>query len=293
MGSVVALVYFIHHVSFTLQAPELVAAVARDLEKAIARTFPVGIGQGTGDAGHPSPDALPEAFDREARAVPAAGDGYLQAVAEDQLMRLARKKDLVLRLHCRPGDFVMRGRPLLMAWPANRVGDAERDRLRSAFFFGAQRTSEQDLEFAMHQMVEIAVRALSTGINDPFTAIQCVDWLAASLARIAATDLPSAARRDAAGVVRVIARAHTYCGLVDAAFNQIRQNSRNRVAVTVRVLEALGELAPQLRSGEQRAAVRRQVELTYAQAREVIPAKADRADVESRYEAAMRALGAA
>jgi uncharacterized membrane protein len=74
---------------------------------------------------------------------------------------------------------------MVMVWPAERVTDALVNQLNDAFVFGNQRTASQDVEFSFLQMVEIAVRALSPGINDPFTAIACVDRLGSALCRLA------------------------------------------------------------------------------------------------------------
>jgi uncharacterized membrane protein len=214
--------------------------------------------------------------------------GYLQAVDEPTLMGMAEVHDLRIRVRCRPGDFVRQGRPLLFLTPRDISGDLA-ERLQSTFFVGAQPTDEQDPEFAIKQLVEIAVRALSRGINDPFTAIHCVDWLGVELAGFASDPLPSPFRYGRGGELRIITRAFTFAGLVDAAFDQLRQHARDDLSVTLRVFEALANLGAALRSEEQRRAVRRQVQLVYEGA---CPASAreDSADLRDRYHAALAAL---
>jgi uncharacterized membrane protein len=292
VACIMALVYFIHHVSFSLQAPQVVAAVGRELHGVIDRMFPGRVGQGGArplrEEGEP---ALPSGFDAGARAVPAPRSGYVQAVDESVLMEAAGAGDLLLRLAVRPGNFVIAGNPLLRVWPPDRAPDDLDGRLQKAFLVGDQSTPEQDVEFAIDQIEEIGLRALSPGFNDTFTAIHCLDWLGAGLARIANEELPSPYRYDAGGALRVITPVSTFAGLTDAAFKQIRQIGREKAAVMIRLLEVLADLAPRLRRDEQREAVRRHARLACEEALAALPSAHDRADVEDRYRKAMAALG--
>ena len=100
-------------------------------------------------------------------------------------MELAMSEDVVIRLERRPGHFVVATRPLVLVWPGSRLTDQLADRVNAAFALGNQRTQGQDIEFAVNQLVEIATRALSPGVNDPFTAMTCVDQLGSALSRLA------------------------------------------------------------------------------------------------------------
>ena len=111
--------------------------------------------------------------------------------------RAATQEKVLLRLERRPGQYVVAGWPLVRVWPGDRVTESLAVRVNAVFVLGNQRTATQDIEFAIHQLVEIAVRALSPGINDPFTAITCVDRLGSALRRLAHRDLPSRYRFDA------------------------------------------------------------------------------------------------
>lgn len=134
-------------------------------------------------------------------------------------MELASQEDLLLRLERRPGHYLVHGQALVMVWPGERVTEALVDRLNDAFVFGNQRTANQDVEFSFLQLVEIAVRALSPGINDPFTAVACVDRLGSALCRLARRDMPSPFRFDLDGRLRLVAPGSTFAGIVDMAFN--------------------------------------------------------------------------
>ena len=227
------LIYFIHHVSVSIQADEVVAHVGSELAEGVERLFPERLGPAhSAPAGEPHPAAgLPEAFDREARAVEARSDSYIQLIDADALMRLAAEHDVVLRVERRPGQYVVTGSPLVTVSPGHRVTEKFAGRVISAFAFGNQRTSAQDIEFAILQLVEIAVRALSPGINDPFTAVACVDRLGSGLCRLVRREMPSPYRFDGQDRLRVVATPITFPQIVDAAFNQIRQHARASAAV--------------------------------------------------------------
>jgi uncharacterized membrane protein len=291
LACIMALVYFIHHMSFSLQAPQVVAGVGRELDRVIDRMFPRRLGQGGArpvrEQGHP---ALPSGFDLDARPVGAPRSGYVQAVDDAVLMQAAGERDLLLRLALRPGNFVIEGNPLLRVWPPARATSDLEATLQRAFLIGTQSTPEQDVEFAVDQIEEIALRAMSPGFNDTFTAIHCLDWLAAGLARIAGEELPSPYRYDAQGALRVITPVSTFDGLTDAAFNQIRQFGRDKAAVMIRLLEVIADLAARLRTEEQREALRRHARLACEEALAALPSAHDRADVEDRYRKASAAL---
>jgi uncharacterized membrane protein len=286
-ASIGVLIYFIHHVSTSLQAPIVAAVVARDLKEAIQRIYPSRIGQ----AGPmPSPDALQQLC-HDGRKVASKAAGYLQAIDEDRLIECARHHDVVIRLLCRPGDFITTRCALAEVQPPDRGDDrAFAKEVNGALLLGDVRTSEQDVEFAIDQLVEIAVRALSPGINDPFTAMHCVDWLGDAVGRLAQTELPTPYRYDSDGELRVIARLTDFDGICDAAFDQIRQYGRGSVAVTARLLEAIAAAADSTRTPEQRAALMRHARMIEADSEANFKTAHDRSSIMHRYERAIDAL---
>jgi uncharacterized membrane protein len=286
LAGVGVFIYFLHHAAASLQAENVIAAVGRELHAAIDRLYPSRLGAEPTRAVDAPPPAANEAE------VPADRSDYLQVVDADGLMRLAVEHDLVLTLAYRPGLFVTRGTPLLRAWPGERVTDEVTAALRSAFVFGPRRTLLQDAEFAVDQLVEIAVRALSPGVNDPFTALTCVDRLGAALVEFAGREIPSPYRTDSEGRLRVVTRTVTADGIADAAFHQLRQASRGNAAVTLRLMEVIAVTAPQTRATAYRPALLRHAGLIHQGGREHLPA-ADYADVTRRYEAVLAEFGPA
>jgi uncharacterized membrane protein len=284
--SVAVLIYFIHHSAAAIQADNVVATVSADLDTTIDRLFPEPVGR---PAGAPTNAGLPEDFDTQAVPVPAPRTGYLQTVDPDQLMRMAQHHDLVLRLSVRPGQFVLGGTPVALAWPPSRATEQITRAAARAFTIGTQRTPSQDVEFGIWQLVEIAVRALSPGINDPHTANACVDRLAATLARIGPRPLPESRRCDEDGRLRVVADPVSKQSVVDAAFDEVRQAAARSVSVTIRLLEAIRIVAPHA-DGEMRRALQAQASMIHHQSDAMAIDPRDLDDINARYSAAMAVL---
>lgn len=284
LASLWVLIYFIHHVSVSVQADEIIARVGGELFAGIDRLFPTQIGE---PAESPDEGVLPDSFHHSAFHIDAKGDGYLQLIDANSLLALAVEHDVVVRVEMRPGQYVVTGMPLVSIFPAENVGDEAREalpeRVNNIFVLGNQRTSGQDVEFVIEQLVEVASRALSPGINDPFTAIACVDRLGSALCRIGGRTMPSGRRLDEEGVVRVLAKPTTFAQLTDAAFNQIRQYSRSNVAVTLRLLETIAIVIAASHRAADRAALQRHADMIMRGARQGLAEENDLNAAEQRY----------
>jgi uncharacterized membrane protein len=288
VGSLAVLIYFIDHISRALQGPQVVAAVGLELERSINKAFPTGVT--TESEGQHLDAQANNCLATNQTAVCAIENGYLQAIDDDGLFEVARQHDVVIHLACRPGDYIIRGDPLLTIEGSTILDEAKRGGLAGLFFLGRQRTAEQDMEYSIRQLVEIGVRALSPGINDPFTAMNCIDWLGAAICAVARRGLPSPYRCDIDGKRRVVARVSTFAGLVDAAFNQIRQFGGESVAVSVRLLEALAAAAPHMKTDAQCKILVHHVEMVYRQSCQKVQEPSDLADIKDRYQSAITAL---
>lgn len=291
--SIAVLIYFIHHVSASLQAPAVVANVANDLTSGVDRIFPERLGDGEVDPGDdPPPGSLPKDFESSVASVLSARSGYLQAIDNDGVLKLCAGKDgVIIELLRRPGDFVIEGQPLARVYPREKCDDAIADRIREKLYFGSERTSEQDVEFAIDQLVEIALRALSPGINDPFTAMQCIDWLGHALAKLGQRRFPSRYRFDEdSKKLCVIARVSDVDGVIDAAFDQIRQYGAGSVAVTARLLETLRVVGAENPHPRWRREFVRHAEMIYTQAQTKFVEPHDLEAIKERYDAAIVAM---
>ena len=235
--SVAALIFYVHHVSMSMQVSEIALGVVKDLESAIDRLYPEGLG----DAAELAPLVpLPSAA---SAVVPFESSGYVQHIEPDAIVDLAREADVVIWLQVQPGDFATEGLALGCVEPPPQDGDAFRRRLNRAVILGADRTSQQDVGFPMQQLVEVALHALSTGMNEPFTAITCIDRLGQGLARILTRRLPSDTRADESGRVRVVTLRDTFADVLDNAFGPIEAHVGESPEVGTHMLRVLGRLA--------------------------------------------------
>ncbi len=277
------IIYFIHHVSTSIQASHVIANVHVELEKTLQRLFPSELGGEYRKLEHNNiNDQYKEKYQHTIK-IQARDSGYLQAIAGNDLLEIAAKNNLLIELQYRPGEFIVKKNILAIVRSEEECNEEITNTIASLFFVGDQRTPEQDPEYAIHQLVEIAVRALSPGINDPYTAMTCIDRLGSSLCSLTRKDFPSPYRFDEKRVLRIIAKTVNFTGITNAAFDQIRQNSRSNVAVIIRMLEMLQKVAVQALHPEQRQAVLRQANMIERAARESLLEKNDWEDVDQRY----------
>ena len=290
VASLGVLIYFIHHVSVSIQADQVVARVSMELLEGIDGLFPEQIGApAAGPQAAPDSVAL-DRLNRDAKPVQSASDGYLQLVDADALMELAVEEDILVQVLCRPGDYVVAGSPLAKISPGGKLDERLTTRINAVFALGKQRTPVQDIEFAVRQLVEVAVRALSPGVNDPFTAVSCVDRLGSALCRVVQREFPSPYRQDETGALRVVAPATTFRAIVDVAFNDIRAYARSSATVTIRLLHTITAVAGFARRQADKAVLREHAQMIARGSEGGLPEINDRRAVASALRLAMRAL---
>ncbi|QUJ70101.1 DUF2254 domain-containing protein (plasmid) [Photobacterium sp. GJ3] len=275
------LIYFIHHVATSIQADNVVNGVYEELNQHIEHFFPESLG-----AAVETPQKVHlQRTGMFHRTVPAAAEGYLQAVDRACLQQLAASSDCQIQLRYRAGAFVVKGSSLAVVSSEKALEETLDDQLQSCFIVGKMRTPEQDPEFAIHQLVEVAVRALSPGINDPYTAMTCVDRLSAILCTLTGRAFHPAKWYDDMGTLQLEEPALTFSGVLAASFDQIRQHSLTDVAVSIRLLEGLARIASHCRTQAQQQAVSSQAEMIYRSRQNSLPVEEDRADMTQRYQA--------
>jgi uncharacterized membrane protein len=278
---VILLVVFIDHIAKSIQLPQVIASIAGDLSRAIETESALAV-RNAPKAG-PSVTEMLARLDEDSGVVRAPSSGYLQYVSISTLIEISRGSKAVIRLLHRPGHFVVEGEPLADVWPAAAARGVARA-LGGAHATGPHRTLTQDLSFAVDQLVEIAIRALSPAVNDTFTALACIDWLGDGLCKVATEWRPSEVHRDASGHVRVIAVTVGFRRLLERAHDKIRQASRGMPAVMIRQLDGLAKVMAYTTSAEQRLLVLEQATMILRASDESVPEQADRADVRRRYE---------
>ncbi|MEZ5291062.1 MAG: DUF2254 domain-containing protein [Vicinamibacterales bacterium] len=234
------LIYFLHHVARAIQAPVAIASVAAELDRSVARRSRER--QDQHDA-----TILPDVTAVDDFVVAAARKGYVQFVDDGALLAAACAHDVEVRVACRAGDFVFPGVPLARVrrpggWPSSdgrRIADA----LTGAIAVGEARTPVQDLAFQFDQLIEIGIRALSPGINDPITSLSCLHQCTAALAAVGAQPVPDRVIRDATGRARVVVREREFDDFAGLVFNGLRAYGAGSRLVVLALLDALGQLA--------------------------------------------------
>lgn len=252
--SIGVLIYFIHHVLQSIHINHVVERIGRQLIDDARTRFPRLIGSGT-----PEEKAQSTELTGEMAVTTSDRTGYIQALDGDTLLRIAQEADVLIRLRYRPGDFVMEGRGLVDIAPRSRWSDEQDDALRDCFTVGAKRTPDSDLMFLVSELVEIAARALSPGVNDPMTAVTCLDWLGAGGTEFATRELPSAVRSDDTGTPRLIAIPDDFRSFVARSFSRLRQYVATDTIAALHFLRVIGEVGAACREADQLDALRTEV----------------------------------
>lgn len=263
------LVYFVGHMAGRINVDTVVELVSDDVGKAIAG-LPVG---------EPGPGQPPLGFWTDAVPVVDGRRGYLQQLDASALAAWADENRTSVRLLVRPGDYIFPGAPIALVMPM--VEGAE-EAICRATALGSQRGSPADIEFAIRQLVEVAVRALSPGINDPLTAISVVDRLGAALCGLVSCHLPTGATFREGRPVLVVPSID-YDGFVDTMFNMIRQNGSGSVAVLNRILDVLTAAVSVERNAARSPTLQRHADLVLDHARRDIGSPTDLNDIRRRH----------
>lgn len=267
------LIFFIHHIAASIQAWSVIEKTAAATLVAVDRLFPARVGDpAESEASH---TGARDAFEPRWAVIRTLQTGYIRAVDGEALFEVACKAGVVLRMERAIGEFVIEDAPLASIAGADADDQVIR-RVNAAYSIGRDRTVDQDATFGIRQLVDVALKALSPGINDTTTAINCIDYLGAILARLAPR--PVAPRsRGSGGQLRLIARGPTFSTLLGEAIDQIRQNAEGNVAVIRRLLEMLMVVAQRTSDESRRSTIRQQAGFLVDLAERSVPAEHDRA----------------
>jgi uncharacterized membrane protein len=283
--SVGALIFYVHHIATSLQIGQMTGEIAGDFRNAVIKIRAHEEEPAPDDTG-PIPEAPPDAC-----RIAAVETGYVQRIDHQRIVGRAAERDAVVWIRREPGAFVIAGTPLALVHPAGACDNGLTETVRQACIVGNDRTLWQDPEFAVKQLVEVALRALSPGVNEPFTAITCIDRLAESLARVLASPEPRASWSDRGGRPRLFVQPQPFPILLRAAYDPIRVFAGVNPAIYTRLLEALTELALLPMSSAFHTELRQQAEGILRAADRCVPDAEDRAFVQVHYTQAVQQLG--
>ncbi len=268
------LFFFVHHLGRSVVADSVVQRVGAELDEAIYRILP-------GEDATPAADTR---FDTSRGAdLGLSVGGYVQTVDYEELVACAAEADAVIELRFRPGHHILPAGAHCRVAPAEALDDALARRVRSAIIVGSDRTPVQDIEYSMRQLVEIALRALSPGVNDPNTAIAVIDRLAISMAIIIARRTLPNTLRDSHGRLRLVRPVSTFPGMMDVAFTHIRQAGDTMPSILIRQLEALANLSGLARTAAHRSEIATHAAMILAAARRTVAEARDLVAVEAAY----------
>jgi uncharacterized membrane protein len=255
-----SLILLIQHISTMLQAPNIAASAGVELLEVVRETNQPETrgGEYHRQTAKSPPDSLITA---EAHPVRAKKPGYIQYVDPEHILPLAEKKDIVIRIVPKPGAFVRNGMVIAQVWPADRVDNNLDNEIRNTFHLGNQRTPTQDVEYAVNQLTEIAVRAMSPAINDPFTAITCLDYIGDGLALFSRKGAINPNISDGHGNLRLIFEPVTFSELLSAAFDMLRHASADNASILLHMLHTINVIGDDTKSPEARQMLLRHVTL--------------------------------
>ncbi|WP_162419597.1 DUF2254 domain-containing protein [Cyclobacterium roseum] len=279
--NIILLIVFIHQIAVSIQADKVISDISDLISKQVETLFPEKMGDELKEKKDFDEDKVVSEYQKSI-SIKSTKSGYLQYIDSEALLLLVENNDSLLKLKHRPGSFLVKGGEIGVVFSNKGWQEESIDELLSQFVFGKTKTSQQDLEFSIHQMVEIAARALSPGVNDPYTAIACIDNLTATLCYLAQAKFPSKYRVDEDGKLRIIADVLDFEGVLDAAFNQIRQFSTGSTAVIIRLVEALVTIQNFTRREGHKKAIINHVEMVLRLGKETIREKNDLDDLEKR-----------
>lgn len=244
-------IYFIHHISSTIQASEIIAEIARETSGSLQRILQEEQDESGGRP--PSAELVTLSHQRKWHPVLSHKTGYIQTVQVDCMRIYAEQHDVLLRMECRIGEFIAKGEPLLSVFAARPATAEAAEQLYPLYAIGSSRTIEQDPAFGIRQLVDIAMKALSPSINDTTTAVTCIQYISTLMSECALKCKETSEFYDDQGQIRFIALYPSFAQLMDLSFNQILENGKNNTEVLVQLLRAIQRIARAEKSEQHRA----------------------------------------
>ena len=228
LASLGVLIYFIHHIPESIHVYHVVADIGDQLEKQVDRLFP----EDSPEEG--SVSELP-ALDKPTYILRAPSSGYIQTIEYDTLISRAAQDAALVKLDVEPGAFVARSMILGRVYGGE---DPKSQKFEATFLIGRERSPTQDIRFLINKLIDIAARALSPGVNDPFTAMSCIDWLSAIFVRMGQRSALSTFRADETGRIVLVAPQVDFESLLFECWDKLRPYVSQDGNVTFHMLES-------------------------------------------------------
>lgn len=234
IASVGELIYFIHHVPDSIHISTVLRRLSVDMSEKFDELYPETVGQALEEE-----EDVPSLSSDFLHTVRSDVTGYLQGIDDDELIRFAKDHQAVVRLIKRPGDFIRRSEIIAEVTRTADWNEEDAKKIRHGFAIGYSRTPTQDVFFILNEFVEVATRALSPGVNDPFTAMQCIDWLSDGLVQLSQRKLPTPYRMDEQDELRIITTEVTRADFVQSMLWQLVPYVRNDRNASLYFIESM------------------------------------------------------
>jgi uncharacterized membrane protein len=279
-GGIAILIFFIHHIASSIQASNIIASITQETNASIDRLLPEKLDHEPDEYEGRNP-MIESPDERTWYPVPAAVSGYIQSVDNDALLHLAEDLRTIVRTEHGIGAFVVQDTALVSLALTYPPDQNTIDALNAAYSIDRLRSVEQDPAFGIRQIVDMAIKALSPGVNDTSTAVMCVDYLSSILARLAGRRFPPSHRYERE-TLRLVAIVPSFEGLLSEAFDQIRGSAEVNVAILARMLGALDTIGSLTIRRSHIRALDEQLQLIAEQVDRCIESSHDRARLEKR-----------
>lgn len=278
IGGIIVLIFFIHHIATSLQVTNIVKGIEVETSEVIETIFPEQMGEAADEDEKEQAEKVEELVDWYR--VESLLSGYIQYVNTDALLEFACENDLYLRMDHGIGQFVVEGTTLVSS--SKSVDKDSVTKINGFYSIYRYRTIEQDVGYGIRQIVDIALKALSPGINDTTTAIICIDYLAVIVGKIADRKLPTTTRlKD--GEIRVFVKSPNFRKYMETAFDQIRINGKANLAILTRLLKTLSIVGERTTSESRKEIVREHLVLTKEFADETLQTEHEKKQFENLY----------
>lgn len=233
--SVLQLIYFVHEVSRSVTIDEEIAEISGGLEERLSKLINL-----ESDQTAPKEAELP-ALNYE---IFAHKSGYLTNMNEDALLSMALERDLKFKIIEKPGNFVLKGQKIACCNFDGATSELDEDAFSEIFLntltiAESRGSAHDDVEYAINMLIEIALRALSPGVNDTFTAIACVDQMSAAFNGMVKSELRNNELVDENGTLRVVINGYEAEDIFNTAFSSIRRTCRDNFLMAQNLGDAI------------------------------------------------------
>jgi len=243
LASLGVLIFFIHHVSSSIQADNVIKNAYSEFSKSL-KTFMVEKYDNKGEEEEINVRAIVKDLEESnnIKIVHSHTSGYIQYIEYERMCEWAAKKNVVAELLFRTGDFVMAHQRLAKIYFKDNLPDEFEEKINEFVVINTQRTSEQEIEYSINQIVEVGVRALSPSLNDPHTAITSINWLGVIILDISRRRFPSLILKDQQEDIKIIKKENSYKKIIHSAFDQLRLYAKDNIFVLMHLLAVLEKL---------------------------------------------------